>query len=542
MSNAFSPSHREPLAGARAVGDADPSERLEVTILVRRKDAQAFGVRAVQAASSDAPANHVTREDFASQFGADPADFAAVKNFASAHGLAVVQEDAARRTIVLSGTVAQFQAAFGVSLQRYEFAGGSYRGRTGSVQLPAELQGIVEAVLGLDDRPQASPHFRILKGSINGAGADVPSSDAPNSASPSSASPHDAVPNVAASFTPPQVAALYQFPAGTGQGQTIALIELGGGYRPADITKYFTELKIAAPKVTSVSVDHAKNKPTGNANGPDGEVLLDIEVAGSIAPGAKIVVYFAPNTDAGFIDAVTTAIHDNVNKPSVISISWGGPENSWTQQAMTALDSAFQAAAALGITVCAASGDNGSSDGVTDGAAHVDFPASSPFALACGGTSLQASNGTIASESVWNNGAGGGATGGGVSSVFPLPAWQGGLKTISSQGAASPLSGRGVPDVSGDADPQTGYIVRVDGTESTFGGTSAVAPLWAALIARLNSANGSSAGYLNPKLYANPGTCNDVTSGNNGIFAAAKGWDACTGLGSPNGKALALLH
>ena len=149
--------------------------------------------------------------------------------------------------------------------------------------------------------------------------------------------------------------------------------------------------------------------------------MLDIEVIGSIVPAANIVVYFGPNTDAGFLDAVTTAIHDTTNKPSVISISWGGPESAWTPQAMTAMDEAFQAAAAMGITVCVASGDSGSTDGVSDGNGHVDFPASSPYALGCGGTSLRANQTAIASEVVWNDGANGGASGGGISSFFPTP-------------------------------------------------------------------------------------------------------------------------
>ena len=267
--------------------------------------------------------------------------------------------------------------------------------------------------------------------------------------------------------------------------------------------------------------------------------MLDIEVAGGIAPAAHIAVYFAPNTDAGFLDAVTSAIHDTTNKPSVISISWGGPESSWTKQAMTAFDQAFQAAAALGITVCVASGDNGSSDGVDDGADHVDFPASSPHCLACGGTSLRASNGRISSEVVWNDGANGGAGGGGVSRVFALPAWQEGLKVTNGKGATSRLRDRGVPDVSADADPQTGYVIRVDGTEGVFGGTSAVAPLWAGLIARINAAKGAPAGLINPQLYASPADLHDITEGKNGDFSAAPGWDACTGLGSPDGQKVA---
>jgi kumamolisin len=510
-------SERHPLPGARSMGSADPRERLEVSIFLRCRSAPVLesGVKAI--ASGDSPEPHLSREDYAGEFGADPADIAAIAAFARRHGLAVVQEDAARRTVVLSGTVPQFDNAFGVKLERFEHDGGSYRGRTGAIHLPDELEGIVVAVLGLDDRPQAKPHFRVLD---PGAGA---SSRAASSAG---------------AFLPTQLAALYDFPEGTGQGTCIGIIELGGGYRPADLQTYFKRVGVALPKVSTVSVDHGKNQPTGQANGPDGEVMLDIEVAGAIAPGAKVVVYFAPNTDAGFLDAITTAVHDATNKPSVISISWGGPESSWTQQAMTAFDQAFQAAAAMGVTVCAASGDDGSSDGVAGGGNHVDFPSSSPHALACGGTSLKAASGKITSETVWNDGASGGAGGGGVSATFALPAWQQGLKLSDAHGAKSALQKRGVPDVSGDADPQTGYSVRVDGADAVFGGTSAVAPLWAGLIARINAAKGgaASAGFINAKLYKTPAALLDITKGNNGSFAAASGWDACTGLGSPDGK------
>jgi kumamolisin len=320
----------------------------------------------------------------------------------------------------------------------------------------------------------------------------------------------------------------------------VAIIELGGGFRPQDLETYFSRLGVATPTVTAVSVDHGANQPTGDPNGPDGEVMLDIEVVGAVAGGASIAVYFAPNTDAGFLDAVTTAMHDTVRKPSVISISWGSSESSWTSQAMTAMDQAFQAAAALGITVCAASGDGGSSDGASGGTAQVDFPASSPFALGCGGTSLRAVRNQITSEVVWNDAiAGGGAGGGGVSVFFPVPSWQQGLAATSSAGTRNPLSGRGVPDVAGDADPQTGYQVRIDGTDTVIGGTSAVAPLWAGLIALANALNGRTAGYVNPLLYANPSALRDITEGNNGAFAAAAGWDACTGLGTPIGQELA---
>jgi len=230
------------------------------------------------------------------------------------------------------------------------------------------------------------------------------------------------------------------------------------------------------------------------------------------------------------------AIHDTTNKPSVISISWGGPESTWTAQSMTAFDSAAQDAAALGVTICAASGDNGSSDGVNDNANHVDFPASSPHILACGGTSLQSASGAIKSETVWNDGAQGGAGGGGFSSQFPLPAWQASANIKPPSGG-----GRGVPDVSGDADPQTGYNILVDGQSMVIGGTSAVAPLWSGLIALLNEKLGKPLGFLQPTLYGLPqtaGALHDITVGSNGAFSAAPGWDAATGLGSPSGENL----
>jgi kumamolisin len=525
MAKALEGSERKPLPNAKSLGKADPAERLEVSVLLHRGSKKAWEQKVKDLAKPGKPGakgRHLSRAELEQQFGASSADMAAVKKFAGSNGLLVVQEHAGRRTVVLSGTVAQFNSAFKVDLQRFEHPGGSYRGRVGAIQVPDELHGVVEAVLGLDNRPAAKPHFRGRR-PIGNVGWH----------------PNDAG---ITSFTPLQVASLYQFPPGTGQGQCVAIIELGGGERAADLSAYFSGLGISPPpNVTVVSIDHGANQPTGDPNGPDGEVMLDIEVVGAIAPQAVIAVYFAPNTDAGFLDAITTAIHDATNKPSILSISWGGPESSWTQQSMTAFDSAFQAAAALGITVCVASGDNGSSDGVTDGADHVDFPASSPFALACGGTTLRVSGNTIGSETVWNDGAQGGATGGGVSSFFGLPAWQDGLQVTKTSGGTTPLTARGVPDVCGDADPETGYDVRIDGTDTVIGGTSAVAPLWAGLIARMNAANGSPVGYINPQLYSHPSVLNDITLGNNGDFEAAPGWDACTGLGSPNGAKVAAL-
>jgi kumamolisin len=521
----LSGSDRKPLPGATPVGKSDPSERLEVTLLLRRRDAQGLKDRVFKMGAADDSTGHLDAARFETTYGADPKDVAAVKTFAAAHGLTIAQEDAGRRTVILAGTVAQFEAAFDVELQQYDYAGGSYRGRTGSVHLPDELTGRVEAVMGLDNRPAARPYFRsrpaLQPGMTHGA-----------------ATAHAAS---SRSFAPPQLAQLYGFPAGEGKGETIALIELGGGYRPGDIKAYFQKLGLTAPKVTSVSVDHGRNHPTGDANGPDGEVMLDIEVAGAVAPGARIAVYFAPNTDAGFLNAITTAIHDPIRKPSVISISWGGPESSWTPQSLTAFDSAFQAAAAMGISVFAASGDNGSADVLGGARDQVDFPSSSPHVTGCGGTNVAASSTSITGESVWNDGGQGGAGGGGVSTVFAVPGWQAGLRATRRGGAASLLANRGVPDVAGDADPQSGYEVRVDGQDMVIGGTSAVAPLWAGLIARINAQKGSRVGFVNPKLYQNLGALNDIQTGDNGDYEASPGWDACTGLGSPNGARISAI-
>jgi kumamolisin len=515
-------SERSPLPNSRSLGPADPAERLEVTVVVRPADGPGLKDRLQKLARGERSGGHLSRAEFARRHGASRADLDAVREFAEAHGLAVVQEHAGRRSVVLSGTVAQFNDAFGIELQHYSHPGGTYRGRTGPLHVPAALDGVIEAVLGLDNRPQARTQFRMK------------TSNTRRRSRPARAA--------GASFTPVQLASLYDFPQGDGKGECIALIELGGGFQPQDIQNYFSGLGLTAPTVTAVSVDQGTNQPTGDPNGPDGEVMLDIEVAGAIAPGAAIAVYFAPNTDAGFLDAVTTAIHDEVRKPSVISISWGGPESTWTQQAMSAMDQAFQSAAAIGVTVCVAAGDSGSTDGVTDGANHVDFPASSSYALACGGTSLQASGAAIAKEEVWNDGdPANGATGGGISTFFALPAWQQGLDSTDAEGSRSPLANRGVPDVAADADPQTGYEVLVDGTKAVYGGTSAVAPLWAGLIARINALTGRSAGFVNPALYGQPAALRDITQGNNGGFAASSGWDACTGLGSPDGAKVAAI-
>jgi kumamolisin len=490
------------------VGDIDSQAEIEVSVYLRPRGSLDWVDE--EAGRPPAERRRLEREQWSEAHGAETADLDAVKSFAVGAGLEVIEADPARRVVRVRGTVQAVADAFGAQMVGiYQASGGaeSYRARTGSLTVPAALAGVVTGVFGLDDRPQARAHLRI-KG-------------------------HDPQ-----SYTPVQVAQAYSFPASaTGKGQTVGILELGGGFSAADLSTYFSGLGLADPQVTAVSVDGGANSPGKDTNA-DGEVMLDIEVVGAVANDASIVVYFAPNTDQGFIDGLSTAVHDTTHKPSVVSISWGQSEDSWTAQSRTQLEQIMTEAAALGVSVTVAAGDNGSADSVTDGQQHVDFPASAPHALSCGGTTLEASGASISSETVWND-PGDGATGGGISRQFAAPGYQAGAKVPGNVDTAAP--GRGVPDVCGDADPNTGYSIRVDGADQTIGGTSAVAPLWAGLIARLNQQLGAPVGFVQPRLYPLLGTAafHDITSGDNGSYKAGPGWDACTGLGSPDGTALA---
>ena len=514
---AIAGSERQPVRGARLIQNSHPDQTIEVSIRLRSK---AESQREELKSALEKPGfKHMSRTQFENTHGAEPADLAKIKKFAQEYDLKVQETgtELARRTVVLSGTVANLQKAFNVELKEYSYPNGNFRGRTGVISVPSEYADIITGVFGLDNRPQAEPHFRRL---------------------PETPGHKHKTTTPTVSYDPNEVAKIYDYPPGDGSGQCIGIIELGGGFRLDDLNNYFSSLNLKQPQVIAVSVDGGTNSPT-TPDSADGEVMLDIEVAGAIAPAAKIVVYFTPNTDRGFLDAVTSAVHDSTNQPSVISISWGSAESQWTTQALTNMDEAFQSAAAVGVTVCVAAGDNGSSDGINDGQNHVDFPASSPFVLACGGSTLQAPNDKIVNEVVWNDlSTDEGATGGGVSDVFPLPAYQNGFDVPEPTDQAG---GRGVPDVAGDADPNTGYNILVDGESTVIGGTSAVAPLWAALVALINEDTGKPIGYLNPLIYnqavENSGF-HDITEGNNGAFSAADGWDPCTGLGSPDGAKL----
>ena len=388
-------SSRAPLAGATPAGQLDLSERAELTLVLRRR--------------ADIPAEIVegptvlTHGELADQFGADPADVDLVRQTMTSLGLEVTDVHPATRRIKVAGALGELASAFGATLDQVSSPGPggqmvTHRYRVGPLFVPAPLAGVVLAVLGLDTRPQARAHFRPRAAAAQGH-----------------------------TYPPNEVASIYQFPAGTtGAGQIVAVIELGGGFSTSDLDTYFGGLGIPVPSVTAVGVDGAANAPGSDPTGADVEVALDIDVIGAAAPGAAQLVYFAPNSDQGFVDAISEAAQATP-APVAISISWGQSEDSWTAQGRSAMDAAMADAAAMGITVCVASGDNGSGDAVTDGQPHVDFPASSPHALGCGGTRLLAdpSTGVISSEVVWNETAANeGAGGGGVSDEFALPSWQ----------------------------------------------------------------------------------------------------------------------
>jgi len=524
-------SSRRVLPSSVEVGPVNSEEIIEATVYVRRNPKAAGALPPIDS----------NNETVTATFSAGPEDIAKVETFARAYRLEVRATSIVNRSIVLRGTVAALTDAFKVNLKLYEYPLGRFRGRIGSVSVPADLDGIVEAVFGLDNRKVGRSYLR----------------------RPINAAPSAFTRPAGDVYFPPQVAQLYNYPVSVdGKGECIGILAFNnihhGGYSLDAVRAYFNQLQIPTPAITDVVVsgignDPGDDGPLGDQSGDtSSEIMLDVQIIGSVAPGARIVVYFTEFTERGWVDAIYAAVTDTANNPSVISVSYGNPEDAagtgWTMAAILKLNEAFGMAAAKGITVCCASGDQGASDlDAPSRQLHVDFPASSPFVLGCGGTRLESFGGVVVRETVWNDGLDqrGGllAGGGGVSEVFPLPTYQNNAGVPSSLGS-SYRTGRGVPDVSGVADPETPVVViRLNGRSfARVGGTSVAAPLWAALIARINQALGRCVGFLNPTLYGrfSMGVLRDITQGTNGWWRALPGWDACTGLGSPDGTHL--LH
>ncbi|HTW63685.1 MAG TPA: S53 family peptidase [Bryobacteraceae bacterium] len=546
-------SRRPSIPEAKLLGRSNPAQRITLSIYARQNPhPPAATLRSIDALSTELPGKrrYLSKEEFNSVYGADPADLEKIAAWATANKLSVLQTSVPMRRVQVQGTIQDIEHAFSIELNEYQHPqDGQYRGREGEVHVPADLIGVVEGVFGLDTRRVGHPRRR--RGVLRTASLD--------SVTSTSANPFPGA------FFPPQVAQLYNYPSNLdGSKQNIAIFAFNGapspdphgGYSLAALNTYFGQvLGGKTPAIKDVVVQGPGNDPGPDTPASDqqgdstGEVMLDMCVVGSVAPGASIFMYFTEFTSQGWVDALHEAMTDD-NAISVISISYGNPEDdpsgAWSKMGVRVVNQTFQAAIAKGITICCASGDDGSSDEENKGA-HVDFPASSPFVLGVGGTKLVAAGGappTIAEETVWNElmqdeGAGGG----GVSSVFTKPSYQNGVNVPPSVNPPHKI-GRGVPDVAAVADPETGVVVmHVDGQQlEAIGGTSAAAPLWASLIARLNQGLGANCGFLNPVLYTKcaTGVLRDITVGNNGAYSAGPGWDACTGLGSPDGQRL--LH
>jgi kumamolisin len=521
-------SERSAAPDAELIGPAPASDPVHVTVVLRRRpDGPAVPDPSYYLSTPPSQRRRLSEGEFAERYGAAEDDVARVRDFADRNNLEVTEVSAARRTVELSGTVEQFSRAFAVELNQYrrpvpprrrgqEAGTEVYRGREGFIYVPAALVEIIVGVFGLDNRSVSHRN-----------GADPPNT------SPVPLS---------------QITQLYDFPANQAIGQTIAIFS-EGGYLASDISSNFGG---NPPVITDVPVN------AGNSNVADAETTQDIVISASVAPGADVAVYFNDGSQLGWVKTVSQVVHPQPGDPvcSVLSSSWyilNGDDSvvssGVTAAFVTAVDQAFEDAAIQGVTVCIASGDTGSDSKVGDGHAHVQYPGSDPWVLSCGGTTIGDVTGTSFDEWVWNDGWG--ATGGGVSAIFPLPWYQvdAGVPGSVNDGH----HGRGVPDVAANASVASGYPIIVGGAPFPANGTSASAPLWAGLTAVLNAALNENIGFVNPVLYAlgssvfrdivaEPGAADNSLGGVPG-YPAGPGWDACTGWGSPKGKALlAGLH
>ena len=534
----------EPLSGSTPREKApDPAERITVTVVVRSRAGRGVLAEALAGLAKLLPheRTRLPADEFERRYGAAPEDLAAVVAFATLHGLHVEEVSAARCTVELSGTLEQFGRAFGVGFRLFGHPIGPYRLQDGPILIPRPLQGVIEDVIGLDDRPLLTPGV---------------------AASPAAASSSSSGVEKLAYTDPRAMAKYYGFPAGTGAGQCAALVQFGGGYDPDDMEAYFRLRGIACPEMALVEIMGQTNQPASpavmkscaaylgllgpGAAGPDDpavykansgafwatlECTMDLQVLGTVVPGAKLVTYLAPNTAQGKYNAFSKAIFDTGNNPSVINCSWGSCESQTPQSSMISIDQLFQKAALKGVTICASAGDSGDGASACGGQPSGHFPASSPNALACGGSSVAQD---LSRETSWYEVISGFpmSGGGGYSQLFDLPDWQ--------KSVVTGQTGRGFPDVVAKADIMTGYDVLVGGLDLPMGGTSAAAPLWAGLVALLNEALQRPVGYLTSLLYSGEfaAALRAVTQSGGGPCTPTPGWNPCTGLGAPVGTAL----
>jgi len=513
----------------RATADGEP---VTVTLMLRRKARHTIpSPDALVVDSKPRP----QREAFAAAHGADPAELDAVAAFAKSAGLEVLESDSARRSVIVRGTAATVSKAFDVKLNNYRYAHGTYRGHDDKIGLPSNVADYIEAVVGLTNRKVIAKHYSTAAAAQARAQLDPPQTRP---------------------LTPDEVAALYKFPPGDGAGQTIGLYEMEtqngpAGYDASDIAATMAALgNLPVPNIVDVPIDG-----TANSGSSDGETGLDITVAGAIAPKATIVVYFAGAEPQNMIHALQTMIHPQASEPapSIVSISYGwGPDDqgvpSFSDSEWAQFTQLFQDAAINKISVFVSSGDSGAFlESPTQ--AQVSYPGSEVWVTSCGGTTIGKVNGASFDEWVWNDrgAAGPGATGGGVSARFAVPTYQSQVRLPVRNNTGQ--QGRGVPDIAGNASENSGYLQVINGqAPQSVGGTSAVAPLYAGLLARINANNGFAAGYLNNLLYGLPASAFKKVVGppgpaNNNFnrvegYPASANWNACVGLGSVIGTAL----
>ena len=509
------------------------NEPVTVTLIVRRRPgaSELRGVKEFTGKANGAR-QHLTHAEFAATHGADPKELDQVSEWAKSQGLKVVESHAGRRSLVVRGTAEAVNKAFAVELHDYQSPRGKYRSHEGTANLPTGVANVVEAVIGLDNHPVRAQHFSTARRQ----------------------NPND--PPITKPLTPQQVAQLYDFPPGDGTGQTIGIYEMEtqdgkAGYTAQDLSDTMKAfgggLKVPVP--IDVSVDGVTNSGVS-----DGETGLDITIASAIAQGAQIAVYFTGGNTQNIIHALQRMIHPGSGdpQPTILSISYGwGPDDvsaaSFSEQEYTQMGQLFQDAANLSITVLVSSGDSGAFI-ESQTVAQTSYPATEPWVIACGGTTIGNSNGATFDEYVWNDTgrAGPGATGGGVSDRFAPPDYQNGVGVPKRISTKKP--GRGIPDISGNASENSGYPQFINGQSQPVGGTSAVAPLYAGLIARINANLGRPVGFINPTLYSVAGSAFRDIAGppgptNNSFgkvkgYSASVGWNACTGLGSVKGTAL----
>lgn len=505
-----------------------PESSLEVSIMLKPK-ASELRIERTLARISSGRQSPLTDAEMAANFSPSQSALTSLNKFASENGLQVKDTNLSSGKVTLAGTTVQFESAFHTKINQYTTPEGmKFRAPESTLVLPPELNRDVAAVLGLDNRFQA--HANISRKPL--FQANPPKIEADPKYKMSAMRPERK------GYLPNQVADAYNFPKDSmGEGQSVAIIQLGGGMDRADNSIYYQKHGLKEPKINIIEVGEAKSSP-GHAF--DSEVMLDSQVIGAVAPEATQNIVFGTNSEQGFVDAISRATFpEKGEKPnSVISISWGQYEDGWTKEGLSSMHEAFKKAALKGISIFASAGDDGARDRVSNGKFNAHYPASDPYVTAVGGTRLITDeNGKRLDEIVWNNQTRNEIGGGGVSEIFPPQDFQKDVKVPPN--ANTGRSGRGFPDIAGNSDPRTGYIIRTHGVEELTGGTSAAAPLYAALMLRINGAMDKPfTGSLNHWLYQNKdaGFFNDITVGDIGPYKAGPGWDATTGLGSINGS------